>query len=71
MSQSAFKDSLRELGTIFHTQDLILKLGRKQFGEPTRPQVARLLRIVDLDRLDRIAEKAFTAKSWDGLLRTQ
>ena len=60
-----------EEGAIEHTQELILKVGRKQIGKPTEKQIAKLKAIQSLDRLDRIAEKAFTAKSWDGLLRTQ
>jgi hypothetical protein len=50
---------------------LILRLGRKQLGEPADKHVAKLQGIQDLDRLDRIAEKVLTAKNWDSLLRVQ
>jgi hypothetical protein len=64
-----YKFLLRE-GAIEHTQELILKLARKQLGDPDEKQEARLRAIKDLDRLDRIALKAPKAKSWDSLLRT-
>ncbi|VTU00741.1 unnamed protein product [Gemmataceae bacterium] len=59
---------LRE-GAVEHTRELILKQGRVKLGEPTDKQAAKLGAIQDLDRLDRIAIKLLTAKSWDGLLR--
>jgi hypothetical protein len=46
-------------------------LGRKQIGEPSEKQIAKLKGIESLERLDRIAERVLTAKSWDALLRTQ
>lgn len=71
MTEPAFHQSLRKLGAILHTQDLILKLGRAKLGEPTKRQTNRLLLTVDLERLDRIAVKVLTAKSWDALLRVK
>jgi hypothetical protein len=71
MRESGTYQLILEEGAIEHTQDLILKLGRRQIGDPSEKQVARLKAIQDLDRLDRIAVKVLSAKSWDGLLRTQ
>jgi hypothetical protein len=61
---------LRE-GAIDHGHDLILKLGRKQIGDPTEKQVAKLKSIEDLERLDRMVMKVYSAKSWDALLRVK
>lgn len=58
-------------GAVKHTRELILKQGRANIGEPTEKQKNKLNAIEDLDRLDRIALKVLTAKSWDALLRTQ
>ncbi|MFO0824903.1 MAG: hypothetical protein U0792_17585 [Gemmataceae bacterium] len=58
-------------GAVEQMQSFIQKLGQKQLGEPTDKQLARLELIKDLERLERIAMKAPTAKSWDALLRTQ
>jgi len=58
-----------EEGAIGHMHELILKMGRKKIGEPTEKQITKLKAIQDLDRLDRIALKASTAKSWEALLR--
>jgi hypothetical protein len=58
-------------GAIEHTRELVLKLGREQIGEPTDKQAAKLKSIQDLERLDRIAVKVLTAKSWDALLRVK
>jgi hypothetical protein len=71
MRESGTYQLILEEGAIEHTHALILKMGRKQIGEPSEKQVARLKAIQDLDRLDRIAVKVLSAKSWDGLLRTQ
>lgn len=60
-----------EEGAIEHLREVILKQGRVRFGEPTEKQAAKLKAIQDLERLDRIAVKLVTAKTWDGLLRVQ
>jgi hypothetical protein len=60
-----------EEGAVKHTRELILKQGRVRLGEPTEKQKNKLNAIEDLDRLDRIALKVLSAKSWDALLRVQ
>ena len=50
---------------------LLLKQGEAKFGKPTDKQEAKLKAIQDSDRLERIAVKMLSAKSWDGLLRVQ
>jgi len=69
MRESSTYQLILEEGAIEHTRELILKLGQKQMGKPTEKQAAKLQGIEDLERLDRIALKAPTAKSWDSLLR--
>jgi hypothetical protein len=58
-------------GAVKHARQLILKMGREQIGEPTDKQKNKLSAIEDLERLDRIALKVLTAKSWDSLLRVK
>jgi hypothetical protein len=58
-------------GAVKHTRSLILRLGREQIGEPSEKQKNKLDTIEDLERLDRIALKVLTAKSWDALLRVK
>ena len=62
---------IMEEGAIDHTREIILRLGRKQFGEPDEKQKNKLAAIEDLGRLDRIAVEVLSAKDWDALLRTQ
>jgi hypothetical protein len=71
MRESGTYQLILEEGAVEHTRELILRLGRKQLGEPADKHVAKLQGIQDLDRLDRIAEKVLTAKNWDSLLRVQ
>jgi hypothetical protein len=71
MKESGTYQLILEEGAIDHTRKLILRLGSKQLGDPTEKQKNKLAVIEDLERLERIMEKAFTAKSWDGLLRVQ
>jgi hypothetical protein len=52
-------------------REWILRSGRRQQGEPTDKQAKKLTAIEDLGRLERIADKVHSAKSWNGLLRVQ
>lgn len=49
---------------------VLIKLGRKQFGAPTRPIEVALAEIRDPARLDRMVDALSTAKTWDELLST-
>ncbi|WP_439625584.1 hypothetical protein [Gemmata sp.] len=69
MRESSTYQLILEEGAVEHTRELILKQGRVKLGQPTDKQAAKLGAIQDLERLDRIAVKLLTAKSWDGLLR--
>jgi hypothetical protein len=71
MEESGTYQLILETGAIRHMRELILRLGRKQIDEPTDKQKNKLNAIEDLERLDRIALKVLTAKSWDALLRVQ
>jgi|SRR5579883_13045 len=71
MQESGTYQLILEEGAIKHTRELILRLGRKQIGEPTEKQQNKLNTIDDLERLDRMAEKILTVKSWDVLLRVK
>lgn len=46
-------------------------MGRAKLGDPTEKHKSKLNAIKDVDRLDRIAMKVDTAKSWDALLCVQ
>jgi hypothetical protein len=71
MQESGTYQLILEEGAVKHTRQLILRLGRKQLGEPTDKQKNKLDTIEDLGRLDRIAEQILTAKNWDTLLRVK
>lgn len=49
---------------------VLLRLGRKQFGNPNPATESELSAIQDLDRLERLADSILTAKSWQELLAT-
>ena len=71
MQESGTYQLILEEGAIKHTRELILRLGRKQIGEPTDKHKNKLNAIEDLERLDRIMEKVHTARTGEGLLRVQ
>lgn len=71
MRESSTYMLILEEGAIEHTREQILKWGKRAIGAPTDKHVAKLNSIEDIERLDRIAAKAPTAKSWDSLLRVQ
>jgi hypothetical protein len=58
-------------GAVKHMRQFILKTGTEKLGEPSEKQKNKLSAIEDLERLDRIALKVLTAKSWDAVLRVQ
>ncbi len=60
---------IREEGAIAHTRNLILRMGRLQFGTPSPEQEAQLRAIDNLPRLDRMLLRSSKMKSWDALLR--
>jgi hypothetical protein len=60
-----------EEGAIRHLREMILKQGQLKLGEPNEKQKNKLNAIADLERLERIALKVLTAKSWDALLRVK
>lgn len=49
---------------------VLLRQGRKRFGNPDATTESALTAITDLDRLERLADAILTAKSWDELLAT-
>jgi hypothetical protein len=71
MQESGTYQLILEEGAVKHTRELILRLERKQIGEPNEKQKNKLGAIGDPERLDWIALKVLTAKTWDSLLRGQ
>jgi hypothetical protein len=59
-----------EEGEMNARRTLILRAGRKRFGQPTAETEAALQTITDLDRLDRMFDALDDVKSWDELLQT-
>jgi predicted transposase YdaD len=62
----------RAEGEAQEARKLLLRLGRKRFGEPSEAQAAALAGITDLDRLEPLADRVIDADvaSWDDLLST-
>jgi hypothetical protein len=71
MQESGTYQLILQEGAVKHMRGWILKQGQAKFGEPNEKQKNKLGAIEDLERLDRIAEKVHSAKSWDALLRVQ
>jgi len=57
-------------GAVAEAHRLLLAQGRRRFGPATNETEAAVLRIIDRDRLQRIAEHIFEATDWDDLLAT-
>jgi len=56
-------------GRAEEARSLILRLGRKRFGELSRERAERLAAITDPDQLDRMAERLLDVETWDELLQ--
>jgi hypothetical protein len=68
--QSSAYDMLMDLGEIRAFHKTLLKMGRKKFGPPTAENEAALMRIDDLDRLDRMVDSLDQAADWRSWLQS-
>jgi hypothetical protein len=57
-------------GRVDEAQSLILRMGTKQFGEPSSATASSIRGIADRDRLERIAMRVLDADDWNDLLTT-
>ncbi len=57
-------------GCIKGEQRLLLRQGRKRFGQPDEATIAALHAIKDVDRLERLADAVIEVGSWQDLLAT-
>jgi hypothetical protein len=55
-------------GKVEEAQRIVLGLGCERFGPPKRAIRAEMEKIVDLDRLERLAFRGLDAKSWTELI---
>lgn len=67
----AILDEGREDGSLRQTRKLLLRLGNQKFGAPGPEVEASVQAINELDRLERMSDRMFTAASWDDLLATR
>jgi predicted transposase YdaD len=67
--EKGLKKGLKE-GQVKEAKNLLLRLGKKRFGDPDKATAAQLSAIGDLRRLHRIQERMFEATSWQDLLDT-
>jgi hypothetical protein len=71
MHETVAWDYYLEEGCIQGEQRLLLRQGRKRFGEPGEEDITALKAIKDIERLERLGDAVFTANSWQELLATQ
>lgn len=65
---TAYDEALEEAAIACHR--LLVRQGRKRFGDPDAKTETELKSIRDLDRLERLADAILSAKSWSELLAT-
>lgn len=70
MTESTAYDEAVEEGEVKRSHRLVLRLGRKRFGDPDAATERELRSIRDLDRLERLADAILSAASWAELLAT-
>lgn len=70
VTESTAYDEAIEEGELRGSHAVLLRMGRKQFGVPDEATEVGLKSIRDLERLERLADAIFTAKSWPELLAT-
>jgi len=57
-------------GREMEARRLIRLLAKRTLGEPDKPAIMRLEGITDIDRLERIVDRAMEAPNWQDLLDT-
>jgi hypothetical protein len=62
--------AILEEGEEKEAKSVLLRLGKKRFGEPDEAIAAHLTAITDLERLHRLQEHMFEATGWHDLLDT-
>lgn len=70
---TAYDEAIEEgehRGRVLNSHATLLRQGRKQFGPPDDVTETALKAILDLDRLERLTDALWTAKSWAELLAT-
>ncbi len=55
-------------GSVLEARNILLRLGRKKFGPTSRDVEAALNGIVDVLRLEALADRLLDVSSWDELL---
>jgi predicted transposase YdaD len=58
----------QKVGQIAEAQKLLVRLGRMRFGRLDKATRTRIESIHDLERLERLSERLFTASNWDEFL---
>lgn len=69
MWESDTYQAIIEEGRVEAGQHIVLRLGRKRFGEPDAVTEAALKAITDPDRLEQLSERLLDVASWQDLLR--
>jgi hypothetical protein len=67
---SSAYEEFEENGAIREAQRIIIRVGQKRLGIADEATTAALKAIIDLDRLERLADAVLSAASWRELLAT-
>lgn len=71
MKESSTYQWIVEQGRIEEAHSILLRIGRKQFGEPSQSVVAELESIRDLARLEELTDRVLDVSNWQELLNGQ
>ncbi len=70
MHESDTYQAILDEGEVRGVHHLLIRQGRKKFGEPDEATRRALLEITDLDRLDRLSVRLLRVSTWQELLTT-
>ena len=54
--------------SVEEARNLLLRIGRKRFGEPDEDTLATFEAITTLERLERLADRLLDAENWNDLM---
>lgn len=71
LNESVVQQWLIELGRLWQARAIVLRHGGKRFGPPDEITSAEVQDTIDVDRLERMADRVFDATDWADLLGTE
>ena len=69
MHESVTYQAIIDEGQVKHAHRVLLRLGRKRFGQPDKATQQAIKAITDLKKLNRMVDRLLEVETWHDLLK--